>query len=154
MKSEISYSRYLAKKYDLSDDIKEEEAIAAGASKLTAQEFETFLSYLSKLEYLDLGDSRYFSFYMICLGDLENTQYLQHIKEISPSSGLHHDGREENHFKACHNFRTTLTYLSASHHKYSSYNGDYDDTTLNVLDSLSEFKQLEELKIIIDLMKI
>lgn len=61
----------------------EKSTIAADASKLTTEEFKSFLSYLSKLRWIDFGKSDNFKFYMECLRDLDNTQYLQHIEKNS-----------------------------------------------------------------------
>lgn len=78
---------------------------------------------------------------MACLAGLDNTQYLQHIKEISKGGGPYFDGREKHHLEACFNFRETLTHLDACHEICHS------NTSLNVVSSLPEFKQLEDLNI-------
>lgn len=110
------------------------------ATKLTAHEFETFLSNISHLEHIRLGGSENCNLYLGYLHDMDNTQQLQHIKEIS-NDGVHH-GFTSNyvHFQACYNFHATLIHLSVRL--------ENDGRSGGILQSLPEFKQLVNLQIL------
>jgi hypothetical protein len=84
LKSQSRYEEYKAKeeakkqkgeKADQEESDKDDEQIdLAGGSKFDMQEFKCFLSYLPKLRSINLRESSYFSFYLTCLSDLDNTQ--------------------------------------------------------------------------------
>lgn len=129
---------------DVEVDSKEEEkGIDGDACKLTTQELKS-LSYLPNLQSIDFHDSDYYRFYMNCLAGLDNSQYLQHIKEISRSeSGFTFNDKGKDYLEACYNFRSTITRLFVVIEEAID---DDDVTHDNIYNALPDFKQLKNLK--------